>query len=77
MDISISKIKTMIARESVRCKLVIDNKPIEQVMQFRDIDMLSAHDPVKDLRNQINKSAIIIRMSKGNCMGYPLYAKRE
>lgn len=36
MDISIGKTKTMtIAREPMRCKLVIDNKPIEQVMQFR------------------------------------------
>uniref|UniRef100_A0AAR5P179 Reverse transcriptase domain-containing protein n=1 Tax=Dendroctonus ponderosae TaxID=77166 RepID=A0AAR5P179_DENPD len=47
MDISIGKTKTMtIAKEPMRCTLVIDNTSIEQVMQFRSlgIEMSSAHD---------------------------------
>ena len=39
---------------------VVD-KPIEQVMQFRylDVDISSVHDPAKDLRSHINKASAL------------------
>jgi len=45
------------AKDPVRCKLVVQDKIIEQVSQFKylDMDLSSYHDPVKDLRRQINK----------------------
>lgn len=61
MSISIEKTKSMtIAKEPLRCKLVIEDKPIEQVMQFKYLGMniSSDHDPTKDLRGQINKAAV-------------------
>ncbi|XP_048521459.1 uncharacterized protein LOC125504114 [Dendroctonus ponderosae] len=60
MTISINKAKGMkIAREPVRCKLAIEDKIIEQVLQFRylGVDLSSSHDPVKDPRSKINKAA--------------------
>ncbi|XP_057667260.1 uncharacterized protein LOC130900578 [Diorhabda carinulata] len=62
MNISISKTKCMtIAKDPLRCKLVVEDNPIEQVMQFRylGIDISSTHDPAKDLRSQINKASAL------------------
>ncbi|KAH1028339.1 hypothetical protein HUJ05_001700 [Dendroctonus ponderosae] len=62
MTISINKTKSMtIAREPVGCKLAIENKIVEKVLQFKyiGIDLSSSHDPVKDLRIQINKAAAV------------------
>ena len=62
MNISTNKTKCMtIAKDPLRCKLVVENNPIEQVMQFRylGIDISSTHDPVKDLRSQINKASAL------------------
>ncbi|XP_044760224.1 uncharacterized protein LOC123317680 [Coccinella septempunctata] len=62
MNISISKTKCMtIAKDPLRCKLVVEDNPIEQVMQFRylGVDISSTHDPVKDLRSQINKASAL------------------
>ncbi|XP_056637705.1 uncharacterized protein LOC130445842 [Diorhabda sublineata] len=49
------------AKDPLRCKLVVEDNPIEQVMQFRclGIDISSTHDPVKDLRSQINKASAL------------------
>ncbi|XP_056636720.1 uncharacterized protein LOC130445200 [Diorhabda sublineata] len=62
MNISISKTKCMtIAKDPLRCKLVVEDNPIEQVMQFRYLDTVisSTHDPVKDLRSQFNKEVAL------------------
>ena len=50
-----------IAKVSIRCKLVVEDNSIEQVMLFRYlcIDISSSHDPVKDLRSQINKASAL------------------
>lgn len=50
-----------IAKEPIRCKLTVEDKPIEQVTQFRylGIDISSGHNPEKDLRSQINKASVI------------------
>ncbi|XP_057662518.1 uncharacterized protein LOC130897602 [Diorhabda carinulata] len=50
-----------IASFTIRCKLVVKDNPIEQVMQFRymGIDISSTHDPVKDLRSHINKASAL------------------
>ncbi|XP_056647933.1 uncharacterized protein LOC130452580 [Diorhabda sublineata] len=62
MNISISKTKCMtIAKDPLRCKLVVEDNPIEQVMQFRNLgtDISSTPDPVKDPRSQINKASAL------------------
>ncbi|XP_060519855.1 uncharacterized protein LOC132698036 [Cylas formicarius] len=59
MTISVEKTKSLtITREPIS-KLVIEDKPIEQAMQFKylGINMSSGHDPTKDLRDQINKAS--------------------
>jgi len=50
-----------IAKDPLRCKLMVEDNPIKQVMQFRHlgIDISSTHDPVKDLRCQINKASAL------------------
>jgi len=47
------------AKDAVRCKLVLQDKIMEQVSQFKylGMDLSSYHDPVKDLRSQINKAS--------------------
>ena len=62
MTISIEKTKSItFAKEPVRCKLVVQNKIIEQVSQFKylGMDLSSYYNPVKDLRSQINKATAI------------------
>ncbi|XP_050519479.1 uncharacterized protein LOC126893388 [Diabrotica virgifera virgifera] len=62
MNISTNKTKCITkAKDPLRCKLVVENNPIEQVMPFRylGIDISSTHDPVKDLRSQINKASAL------------------
>ncbi|XP_060525304.1 uncharacterized protein LOC132701439 [Cylas formicarius] len=57
---SVEKTKSMtMTREPIRCKLIVEDKPIEQVMQFQylGMNMSSCHDPTKDLRDQINKAS--------------------
>ena len=59
VNISTSKLKRVtIAKELLRCKLVMEDKPIEQVMQFGNLDVNTsrAHDPDKDPRSQISKA---------------------
>jgi len=59
MTISIEKPKSItFAKDPVRCKLVVQDKIIEQISQFKylSMDLSSYHDPVKDLRSQINKA---------------------
>jgi len=48
-----------ISKDPVRCNLVVQDKIIEQVSQFKylGMDLSSYHDPVKDLRSQINKAS--------------------
>ena len=50
-----------IAKDPLRRKLVMVDNPIDQVMQFEylGIDISSSHDPVKDLRSQINKASAL------------------
>ena len=60
LNVNIYTIKTKsmtIENEPLRCKLVVKNKPLEDVMHFRylRVDMSSAHDAAKDLRNQLIK----------------------
>ncbi|XP_056629854.1 uncharacterized protein LOC130440616 [Diorhabda sublineata] len=62
MTISPEKTKNItFAEEPVPCKLVVQDKIIEQVSQFRylGMDLSSYHDPVNDLRSQINKATAI------------------
>ena len=62
MNISTTKTKCMtIAKEPLRCKLVIEDKPNEQVMAVRyvGVDISSAHDPAKDPTSQINKASAL------------------
>ncbi|XP_060534516.1 uncharacterized protein LOC132706935 [Cylas formicarius] len=62
MNISISNAKCIsIVKDPLRCKLVVEDKPIEQVMRFRylGIDISSTHGPVKDIRSQINKASAL------------------
>ena len=49
--------------------LVEEDKPIEQVIQFR---YLSTYDPAKDLMNRINKASALSRYS----LVKPAYAHR-
>lgn len=59
MTISTEKTKSItFAKDPVRCKLVVQDKIIEQVSQFKylGMDLSSHHDPAKDLRSQINKA---------------------
>ncbi|XP_056630500.1 uncharacterized protein LOC130441040 [Diorhabda sublineata] len=50
-----------IEKDPLRCKLVVEDNPIEQVMQFRylGIYISNTHDPVKGLRSQINKASAL------------------
>lgn len=60
MAISTSKTKAMtISREPVRCKTVVEDKPIEQVNAFKylGMDICSYHDPAKEVRSLITKAA--------------------
>ena len=60
--ISTSKTKCMtIAKEPLRCKLVVEDKPIELVIQFRylDLNISSAHNPANDPRSLINKAGYL------------------
>jgi len=60
MTISIEKTKSItFAKDPVRCKLVVQDKIIEQVSQLKylGMDLSSYHDPVKDLRSQIKKAS--------------------
>ena len=52
-------------KELLICKLVVEDKLIEQVMQFRylGVDISSAHDLANDMRSQINKVGIPTRYS--------------
>ena len=62
MNISIEKTKSItFAKDPVRCKLVVENNIIEQVSQFKylGIELSGYHDPVKDLRSQVNKATAI------------------
>lgn len=62
MEISINKTKTMvIAREPHRCKIVIDDKIIEQVMEINYLGIIiSAYGDLRStVKNQVNKSARI------------------
>lgn len=62
MNISISKTKCLtIVKDPLTCKLVVEENPMEQVMQFRylDIYISSAHDPVKVLRSQIDEASAL------------------
>jgi len=54
MTISVEKTKS-ITFAKVRCKLVVQDKIIEQVSQFKylGMDLWSYRDPVMDLRSQI------------------------
>jgi len=57
VSISIEKTKSItFAKYHVRCKLVVQEKIIDQDSQFKylGMDLSSYHDPVKDLRSQIN-----------------------
>jgi len=54
----------------MRCKLVINNKFIEQIMQFRYLD-------IKDLSNQINKSAIISECLRETVRTNPCIRKKK
>ncbi|XP_050503613.1 uncharacterized protein LOC126882681 [Diabrotica virgifera virgifera] len=68
MNMSTNNTKCMsTAKYPLRCKLVVENNPIEQVMQFRylGIDISSADDPVKDLRSQINRASALSRGLRG------------
>jgi len=59
MTISIEKMKSItFAKDPVRCRLIVQDKIIEQVSQFKylGMDLSSYHDPVKDLRSPINKA---------------------
>ncbi|XP_056635477.1 uncharacterized protein LOC130444396 [Diorhabda sublineata] len=79
MNISISKTKCMtIAKDPLRCKLVVEDNPIERIMHFRylGIDGISStHDPVKDLRSQINKTSALSRCLRDNLV-QPVHADR-
>jgi len=62
MSISIDKTKCMtFSNESGKCKVVIDNKPIEQVMSFRYLraDTSSSNNLINDIKSQVNKAATI------------------
>lgn len=62
MNIATSKTKSMtFSRDIIRCKLVVENEIVEQVMQFKYLgaDITSGHDPVKELRGQINKALVM------------------
>jgi len=62
MTISIEKTKSItFARDPIRCKLVVQDKIIEQVSEFKylGMDLSSYHDPVKNLRSQINKASVM------------------
>ena len=62
MNISTSKTKCVIfTKEPLRSKLVMEDKPTEQVMQFRylTVDISNAQDSAKDLRSQINKTSAL------------------
>lgn len=62
MEISKTKTKSMvIAREPIRCKLVIDDSPIEQSMTFDYLGsrLSSKGDLTDDAKRNINKAAVI------------------
>lgn len=62
MSISAEKTKCMtISKDPIRCKPAVEDKIIEQVSQFTylGIQLSNNHDPPKDLRSLINKSAAI------------------
>ena len=62
MKISVDKTKCLtFSKNPVRCKLTIDNKPIEQVMEFKylGVNLLSFHNLQYEIKEQINKAAAI------------------
>lgn len=62
MNISVEKSKCMtLTREPRRCKLVVQDQAIEQVAKFKYVgmDISDHHNPVNDLRSQINKATAI------------------
>lgn len=62
MNISVGKSKCMtLTREPIRCKLVVQDQPIEQVSKFKYVgmDISDHHNPINDLRSQINKATAI------------------
>lgn len=52
-----------IAKDPLRFMLVVEDNPIEEVMQFRSLGIVisSTHDPFKDLRGQINTASALSR----------------
>ncbi|XP_056636638.1 uncharacterized protein LOC130445137 [Diorhabda sublineata] len=62
MTVSTEKTRSItFAKEPLRCKLVVQDKIIDKISQFKylGMDLSSYHDPVKDLRSQINKATAV------------------
>ncbi|KAJ4451851.1 hypothetical protein ANN_03329 [Periplaneta americana] len=61
MKVSTEKNKSMFSKESIRCKLEIEKKMIEQVMSFRclGVDITSDRHIINEVRNQTQKAARI------------------
>ncbi|XP_045461035.1 uncharacterized protein LOC123671322 [Harmonia axyridis] len=63
MQISITKIKSMvISKEPERCKLVIADQPIEQVMSFSylGVEISSNQDRKHEVRKQADKACRVV-----------------
>ena len=48
----------IMAKEQLGCKLVVQDKSIEQMMQLRYLGV-DIKDPAKDLKNRINKASAL------------------
>ena len=60
MSISIPKTKSMtISKETIRCKLALNDRPIEQVMSFEYLGIIasSSRNTYDEVKTQVNKAA--------------------